>query len=684
MTALGTFGEEDDITRALTMRSGNIPQVMDGLVRGLGRYAPPGVAGPMLRAGLAMGGVTEAFMRGQRDALQNKQLQMELNAFSAKQKLDEMLRDYAESYEIYGPLHDGEGNIKRGAQTDKLRESLREKAQKHQDWTLYNALAQKDLSGVEQYMRYLQDHGNDLDALTKRLRIEQLKEGIAARERKKADEDAAYAPYYKGAGTVSPGGGGGSVGTPPTSDRYGPPPEDTKNDPGLFEVDPMHPPGETPKPAEPSTGPESSAAPGPAEGVGAPGSTPDRPVRLAMADTGVMSDAPSPGFGPPAEKVAAGAMSGTDPIRPSGSFKPETWEPPPSRAMNPESMRAPNGRMLDPDAINGLALRLVNGAIRVAEFSAIPKPIRNLAVARATEIESDMDALAKSPLTGRAAYEALNKINPQFANTLPGYVKGDFAVPASAWKSPEYLNHIVELGRKLDPTFNANTFKLRYSTKLSYASGKQALNMLSIATLDIHAGRAIGHLNELKTYLQNKGIDPNSLRAMPALMGGQSRFGNALGYNDPVLRSLEARIDADLEVVATEHQRAISNAAPHVGPHDVEKGQLDYKMNTIDAVIDQVIERQGTAHDRMGVLVRDYKSKVGLVDGQVDGIIAPYAKRVEETAVDTMAKGGGPDINNPEFKGEGSVMDPLDTPEVRAHAKEMMDTTPIRDFKEFR
>jgi hypothetical protein len=244
----------------------------------------------------------------------------------------------------------------------------------------------------------------------------------------------------------------------------------------------------------------------------------------------------------------------------------------------------------------------------------------------------------------------------------------------------------VELGRKLDPSFNANTFKLRYSTKLSYSTGKQALNMLSIATLDLHAGRALDHLGQLSNYLRSKGIDPNSLWAAGPLAGGQSRIGNALGYNDPTIRHLTAMIDADLEVVATEHQRAISGGVPHVGPHDVEKGQLDYRFNTIDSVMDKVRERQGTAHDRMGVLVRDYKSKVGLTDATVDGIIAPYAKRVEETALDTMAKGGGPSLDNPEFKNEGPILDPLDTPEARRHAKEMIEGGggKIRDFKEFR
>lgn len=616
----------------------------------LGPAAPPSIAMPMINgARFWQVGQSQATMKGAMQAAKMNQENAVLNMKIANQRLKDLLRRYSSAFADYGP--EGAG---KEYDADKFHHAVESIAREYGDQTVLNMLNNQDWGALERHLRHLdsagQDLGKMLGARSKELDIE-LKKARLERERQKAkDEEDQAAPYRlhpeEGPAVTSTGAPAGRApGRAVPTEKYGPPPTEKPGDTQL-NWDKV-PDKEAPDEPLPPEEPDQTAAPSKDEA-----SPPDE---LSSPDIGDQAEAQPETTEQPqsttqlaqAARTAGAPVMAADDERDDPAALPPESQPTEGRGLPnvspPDSPPAPTetgqprlrvsptlelarARNWNPDQINSLAQRRANGSLTIQDLQALPKPVKSLMEARRGEIESEMDALlARKDLKGEDVFKEIDKINPEFSHTLRGYIGGDFPVPASAWKNPQYLDRIVGLGQMADSTFNASTFKVRSATKQSYASGQDARNITSIATLDRHAARMINDLQTLQKLTGQTGPGPISR------LTGNNYYANLpfirmLAGQSPEVRALMNRIENDEETVATEYQRAVTGGKPTVTGVGGEKSNLDWRFKGIDEVIATVQNRQAFAHERMHVLIERYKAVVGRNEDALGRLYTGWAR----------------------------------------------------------
>jgi hypothetical protein len=190
---------------------------------------------------------------------------------------------------------------------------------------------------------------------------------------------------------------------------------------------------------------------------------------------------------------------------------------------------------------------------------------------------------------------------------MRGWISGRATPPKQAWRNQDYMQKIIGIGTKIDPTWSDQNAAIRLKTQQGYANGKEAQNMTSIATLDEHAADYLKDLREFKKL--------NPLLIQQIL--GQGAYANIpLIGASPRLQALIGRLKANQIVVGDEAVRAnVGTGAGGVTDRAETKSMLDWRSGltsgNIDGVISAVETLQKRAHDKMRQLLRRYEAVVG-------------------------------------------------------------------------
>jgi hypothetical protein len=614
----GDWGSDDWVLEGMNSYRGGVPEgmhvpterdipgIMNSVTRGLGQYAAPGVAMPMIQAGKNFNAANAAYMKGYTQQAQINRQQMLQGMELANYRLGNMLRQYGNAYAEYAPDKEG-----KGGEPEELANRLREIAIENNDTNMLHMLDRGDMAAVDKLLKHLDGQGQDLKKTKALLDIQLAQQKVDKGKAAIQTERDALEPYrlHNAPGAAAP--------SPTKPADLPPPPPETPGDPGLEWA-----PAGTPATADAGARSDAETPDTDASAAGDEPAAPDaqaqaapagQPRVMAQDDAGPPNQTQDTGkadrlpLGAPAQAAQAAAPSPSEPApaAPTRQAQPAAAKPAQAPAWTPTPSRArqvAERAGFDPDIVNQLAMRMANGSIKIQDLSAIPKPIRALAEARRAEIENDMDSIQKSDLKRGDVYTALDKVNPEFSAVLKSYVQGDAPVPASAWRNPSYLNRTLGLGTKVDETFNSATFPVRAATKRSFAYGQDARNITSVATLDFHATRYLKNLDTLKR------MDPSLLK----MYFGTSRFTPQwLAHASPQERQLFGQLDEDAHTVANEYERAVTGGKPTVSGRNQQEATMNWRSTDVDAVMANVKEKQLLAHERMKRLYERYHAVVG-------------------------------------------------------------------------
>jgi hypothetical protein len=604
----------------------DVPGIIHGLTTGLGRYASPGIANPMLRAGLGMQFITKDYIAGARGMIALRRDQMQLDLETAAENTRGQLQDYQEVYHLYGPTYDKNGKLTSGRE-DLFRQHLGEVAAKHGDTTLQNYLATGDIKKAEEYLKWLGDNGNDLDKTLKMLRARDLQNKIEKEEGEKDAHDKALDIYRKpGTGAFDlPTGGPAEPKAIPKADDI---PEDFK--------EPTTTPAEsTGTGGKPGTGLESfpEGAGGEGGGGGSSAAAPEQvaprgqpPIRLAQADTGTMSDAPPPGAQRLAQ-AAAPPTGGTTAPATVPATAPTTTER--AKGITIRSVPSPYAHpgaaaagFRNTDAIDSWALADVNHLLTIQQYRQIPKEILPYVGMRSQEFAAQMRKIEADPnLKGPAVYDALKGWNPDFAAALKAYVEGRAAPPASAWQNSAYQARVLGLGSKVDDKFNYLTFKNRVSAARALTTGEQGKTVRFIAT-------AYGHGEELmQDLVKRPGI---FARAFSKYDLGPA--GSLISSAD---RDAEARIENHLYIFNHELENALAGRGATIPALRHEAETSPVILGDTEYMMDQVRDKMVALRQRQ-LKIEDGFNATFSADPRAISSYIPDMTRDEAVILDNM------------------------------------------------
>jgi hypothetical protein len=644
--------EGDDVPDARDM-----PPLVHHLTRGLGQFAPPSVALPMIRAGTAyrnynfmlgnMGQVNPQMMRGYRDAMNLNRERWLMNAEQANRNLEETLREYREAYIMYGPSTGKNGKIKPGDPAE-LERIIGEIATKHHHQPVLNALHTHGFEPVENLLRRLDADGQDLSKALhlEREKIELERSQLKLKEdRSKAEERSHARDAFKGtrpSGVSMPKPAAIAPADIPTQ----PSPAGTD-----FDINNLPPePSKEAAPADTTTPTETTTPEGPAAAptAAAPDrrseaepeaeetpQEPQKPIQMAEADTGIASDigpapftmgwggrptapaaaAPAPAATAPATVVPAAVPAARPTAPPAAAPEPEPAPYQPRHSGTLDAFHALD--LWDDDKLNTLALKYANKTLTQAEARQFDPEIRRLISSRAAEYEEEYNRIINSNLKGLAVIGAIKTFDPQYAGSLSAYVGGRARPPQSAWQNAAWQARTMALGEKVDPQFNTATFGERISMYNAYAHGLQGRSINAIATLDLHAGDMIDHLTRLKQ------LDPGMFTRYTA---GWSLTDIRGLRASPEVVAIVNQLGVDQQVVRDEFAKAIGTPGQiHVGAQHEAEGQLDFKFRTADAVIASLQDMKHLAHRKMQTLIQQYDAVMGPTRGDLGGLFDQFA-----------------------------------------------------------
>lgn len=565
-----------------------MPQMWEvpGIYNGIGGQIAQWGSGMAAPFGAMLGQNSGAWMKGyaQGQELRARMQHQEMvNAATGLElQLQAELREYGSIMAIFGD----------GKHPQQLEQALRNAAGKFQDEHLKSALDTVGLPAAERYVSWLDAKYGDLHATNaQRAKDQAQRERLSPWQENPTDQTGLPAQQ-----TTPPPADEGVTPAPQTPEQVAPPP-----------------------PAGAAPGEEPPPDSGPPPSLDIPGGGPSVPVsqgaaqpqqqRPQLAERGdVMSDAPQPGVASVDEPTTPDQQErqrlNLPKLAEAGTPASGTQYTPPGPSETLQ--RAQTGPYrLKPALINSVAQEVVNGT-RKANDKSIPTEVQPYVTARAAEINQELDRIQKSNLKGQQALDEIERIDPALAGQLKGYVSGAFPVPTGSRNLP-IINRIIGLGSKIDPTFTAQTAPTRAGTLKSYAYGKDAQNLTSLGTFYLHAQQMRKDLEELKQ------LDPATYQ----LWLSQYRVGGVgKMVADPKLQGLIGRLNADLEVVSNEFQRAVTGGKPTVSGASRERGELDFYTKDTDVILSTLDTKIGQVKARMDELRMRFVAGTGR--GQAD------------------------------------------------------------------
>lgn len=677
--------------------------VLNRIAGSLGRSGPY-LGGPAMGSAIFWNAFLQAQKRGQIEqaAMHERQFAESLRETIARQ--NEMNRVYGDVLAVYGPGATDDKGREKPFDHDKLNHELWAAADRFQDNEIKHYLTTGGPDAAENILRHRDGHGQDAAKLQlARLREIQIRNaelsGEATRQRidlgkrKLQSQQDQLGPYLAQPGSAinaTAPSAGGDIGPPPagapagnldwtqdtaggeTGDGTGPGPSsagadvgtdnaDAAGDTGGAAAEPGPQAGATPATQAAQAGEPQERAVGEAP-LEAPNMTPDQPAQPAEQQVAQAEPAPDQAATPRADRLdinRATTPTGRPQVRVPAAPAPETqarpgyeWQPTPSRVR-----QFNNQRMSDPDSagqqhpqpfdwnqIDSIAQQTANGQFHIQQQRATPAPVVAMAQARSNEIVRDMQRILQDPnLQGDDVLRALDKVNPQFAGSLRGYVSGAFAIPSSAWNNQSFLQLTYGLARKVDPTLTGYTFKNRGGTVMEFIKGasgkllraegagiKHAYDLLDM--INNRPGAMERLLSSYQGTLSNL-ASPEARERMGALQaaifGFNHEFGTLMSQGGaPRVHDVEAQ-EAQLPLV--------------MGDYYTMRGNIIAKMNLMRQKVDSMKEQMeaGTGKPPPEMLQMfdryqhyrpsgsEMSSPVGIIDQEMRDILmntGPYAR----------------------------------------------------------
>jgi hypothetical protein len=600
------------------------------------------------------------YMKGKAELSKMQFQQAQNHALDLENSLQDEMRDYGDAFVAFGGKPDAENDDpSKLPNADKLMADLRNLAVQKNDTQMQLAL-DKGLGQAEQLLRYRDAKWKDLHSANRA----QINNNIIS------DAEAPYkiqpqnpdgTPSDKGTAQpsgfkVTPNGivldppARGAAAPTPTPDSTPPSPSDDGTPPSDGSATPPDGGG-----AQPGVGttPDSGAA-APADG-GAGGFVPSLdppdagpqaqaggglpPQGVQVAEAGA-SDAPPAWLSPSARADIGGQQTAQ---ADTGAAQP-AFTPSPSRAL----LDGYNAHQLDPVAVNGVALKILDGWKPSADDVKSKPNLIHAAEARADELDRDLGRIQKSNLTGTKVLDALNTIDPQIAANVKGYADGTIPPPRSTAQLRQGLARDLALATKYDPTFTGSTYQTRAGTLRAYTVGTQGQNLVSIAT-------AYSHLKAYKEALEQlkgSGLAANLRMRGPAGLYGANQ---ALGGN-PQERALIGVLNNEMETSSNEYERGTTGGKPTVSGRDEQMGQMNWRTQDPDVAIANVNNKIALLKARMDMLKTGFTAGVGRQPGEMFKLFDKFANA-------GAAKSGSDDLGATAVPspGAGGALRELDT-----------------------
>ena len=531
--------------------------------------------------GASTQGHSKAYMEGQSAALRILEERTKINAEALDQKSYQEQKDYRDAFALGGgDVGTWSGDPKAKDATE-LHDRLMEVATKYNDGPMLAALNSGNLTRAENILKERDANGTS------------LRESVT-QQRKEDEQRKAEAPYREG-GTPPPATtDGGDTSTPATTDGGATP------DGGAAAAPPSSP-AEAPA-TLPGAGPgdQSPVDPGydvpdndagkqaQAQARGQPG------VQVAQAGA---SDAPQPGM----ERLAQ-------------QQQPQ-FTPTPSQvlqdAANDKDRITGKGFAAQP--IEDWAQKLVNHTVTPTAkgLPGVPPRVFEYAQLRANEIEKDLDRIqADQKIKGGDVLPAIRKVDPEFADALKGYVSGRFAVPTAARKQG-LINRVLGLGQKIDPGFNAQTFRNRARVFADFSAGTDARTLVAVAT-------AYAHLHALR----------DSLDHIPSLQA--SALGQVRGIgklvSSPEERAMIGKLDNEVVTGSSEYERALVGGKPTQSAREGSERELNWRTMDPDTLKANVDDKIARLQERMQKLQQQFVGGSGAQPGAMFKLFDQFSR----------------------------------------------------------
>lgn len=174
----------------------DIPPIMHGLVTGLGQWAAPRVAMPMIQAGMQFNAGNANFMKGYTQQANINRQQMLASMELATYNHDNMIQQYKNAYAEYAPDKDG-----KGGEPDELMNRLHEVAIANNDRNMLHLIERGDMAGVDKLLKYLDGQGQDLKKTKALLDIQLEQEKLKQAQEKTRQQEAQRNEWF---GTTPP------------------------------------------------------------------------------------------------------------------------------------------------------------------------------------------------------------------------------------------------------------------------------------------------------------------------------------------------------------------------------------------------------------------------------------------------------------------------------------------------
>lgn len=154
---------------------GDFPALMQSMVTGIGRYAAPGAAMPMIIAGQKYQAGNAAYMKGYKMQADLNRQQTIAGMEMAQFNLNNLLRKYGDAYAAYT-----EGD--KVVEPQALQERLRQVASDAHDQFMLNLLAQGDMPAIDRLLKHLDGQSQDVGKAIKVMQLKALQEKEADRQ----------------------------------------------------------------------------------------------------------------------------------------------------------------------------------------------------------------------------------------------------------------------------------------------------------------------------------------------------------------------------------------------------------------------------------------------------------------------------------------------------------------------
>ena len=579
-------------------------------------------------------GGRESYVAGQEASLKMNHERAVAAAYELDRVQEEELKNARDVFALFGgdiTSMTGEDTNITLPQVGKFHDAMLNVARRANDNILEVAIQSNDYKRVENILK-------ERDATSKDLKAS------LTQQRKDEDRRNAEAPYLEN--------GGPSQAGPPIGDT--PVPEDAPTDAAVPREDQPGPSGQPG--ARP---PAAAAAPGrPAPDTSSPdfdpasperqaAAQPPRPVRLAMAGA---SDAPLPG------------VTQTQPQQPPDTMG---WQASPS-VLNGATNE--DGAKYNAGSLDQFARKAINNPLfKPTAKGVYPASTTNMTgwiTRRSQQIENDLRRIEQDPRFDpqpgdtdqqkqrkrAAAWRAINSVDPELATSMLGYVNGDNPVPMSQQFAP-LRAHIIALGQKIDPTFNANTYANRANIRRDITVGVDGRTMAGIATANAHVQRAIELADELKK-IQTPELGP----WLTAQQQGWQKNAPPIAGGDAHVRELVNQFNYEVGLIAPEVMRAQKGAAPTQGEVNDFQHLMDASQPA-DELIGRLRNAQDLFHQRMNQMVQRFTTLSG---GKPDSAMMSWFHEFERQGFQFEPPiGGGVQDALPPLMGGGTVTDAI-------------------------